>query len=250
MKKAIVILLLFSPIVMLNAQTTFSGGWKGGDVTVDFSGLRKSGGGPGNTQERYSSNRESSPSIPGGIIIGKEYSRFAADAYRKTIIPWNKRDWSKVIEHCNDAVAYAKTDIENRKIYVKAREEAKGYKEWDKGVEDADNNNYDKAIERFKNALEYFPDDVTLKTNIVLCCFNKITDEAVKYYNKEDWVNAAAYYNVLWKNFDNNSTEVQTRYSECLSKIENMKKTEKAHLKFNTKLAEVQKTLDAKKRIY
>ena len=250
MKKAIVILLLLSPIVMLNAQTTFSGGWKGGDVTVDFSGLRKSGGGQGNTQERYSSERESSPSIPSGETLGKTYSINAADAYKKAVKAWNTRDWDAVIKHCNTAVAYAKFDIGNQKIYSRIREQAKGYKEWDKGVEDADNNNYDKAIERFKNALEYLPEEAMLKTNIVLCCFNKITEAAVEYYNKENWVYAAAYYNVLWKNFDSNSAEVQTKYSECMSKIENMKKAEQGHLKYNAKLAEVQRTLDAKKRIY
>lgn len=239
-KQMLISLSVFSGFSLYGQPSSFSGGWSGSTITVDFSKLKSSGG--NSSGEKYTSARESSPVISSGESQKIAYNRFAADAFKKAVEAWKKRDWDAVIRHCNTAHVYNPDNSD----YVKTREDAKGYREWDKGVEESDRGNHDKAIDRFSIALRFFPDHPTLKSNIVICSRNKTADQAEKAYKAKNWVDAAVYYNVLWKNFGNNNETVQNRYAECLTKMEGMKQAEKAHIRFDAKLAEVKASLQAR----
>jgi hypothetical protein len=78
-----------------------------------------------------------------------------------------------------------------------------------------------------------------LNDNIVGCAYQKVNDEAEAYYAKQDWINTAAYYQVLMKNFDEKSLWVSTRYSEALTKVSAMPQAEGAYTKLYAKVEEI-----------
>jgi len=241
MQKQLWILLNFLMLTFLQAQSqTFTSGDGSMSITVDKLNLSNGkdnysqGASSGTTREYHYTSPSSSD------IITEMYKKKETKEYEEAVKAWKQRDWDKAITHFKRAEAYHT----NNQIYEAAISQARGYKEWDKGVEEAKNENWDKAIERYKEALQYFPNDNTLMKNIIECSYSKILELAAKEYNNQkDCVNIAVYYYILWKNFGDSSELVQQRYSHCSSIIENMKQSEKGHLKFESRLSEVRKEL-------
>ncbi len=238
MKKIFIIVLQFLPFTFLYPQ--LSGSLFGTNYSFQKPSIGGSGGNGGGSGGNWSVNSSTSTAPSSTEVITDVYDTVAASAFEKGRKFWNK-DWDKAIHFFKKAKAYGRKKDEA--YYDKVIRKASGYKEWDKGVEQAKAKSWDKAIEFYKDALKYLPDEKTLKDNIIACSYNKTLGLAEKYYNNGDYINGAVYYNVLWKNFDNGSWVVQERYSKCLSEIEKMKKSEQAHAKFNSRLEEVKKGL-------
>ncbi len=239
MKKIFLITVLLLPFTWLYSQ--IKGNLFG--ESYNFEKPRMSSGGGGGNNNNYSnwssSNTASSPAPTSSETITEAYQEKARKEYNKGVEAWKKRNWDDAIKFFKKATIFN----EKNSSYQKALDEARGYKEWDEGIKEAEQGNWDKAIDKYKKSLEYFPNDTTLKNNIIACSYNKTLGLAQKYFDKEDYVNAAVYYNVLWKNFGNDSRYVQDRYSECYSKIGEMKKAEQGYAKFSSKLEEVKREL-------
>jgi len=236
-----ILLLQLLPFTLLHAQS-MSGSLFGTSYSFDkpsMSGRGSGSGGSGRSDNWSSGNTNYTPAPTSSETITKAYQGFASQAYNKGIEAWKKKDWNSAIRFFNRATIYN----EKNASYQKALNDAKGYKQWDEGVKQAEKQNWDKAIEHYKNALEYLPNDKTLKNNIIGCSYNKTSALADKYFTKGDYISAAVYYQVLWKNFGNNNMLVQDRYAQSYTKISAMKQSEGAYVKFNAKLQEVKNEL-------
>jgi|GEM_PF-5218074 len=237
MKKAMILLLLLFP-VLLKAQLSgdlFGTRYNFSKPTLSGSG--GGGGGGGNWNSNVSSSTYSTPSS--SVIITQAYDKKAAEAYNEGVEAWKKKDWDEAIRQFNKAQAFNPKNSD----YIKYRDQAKGLKEWYRGIDEATKKNWDKAIARYREALRFFPEDKTLKDNIIACSYNKTSALAEKYYDNSDHINAAVYYNILLKNFDDKRQVVIDRYTESYQAVSNMKKSEQALSKFNLKLKEVRDEL-------
>jgi hypothetical protein len=219
------------------AQKTISGNLFG---THDFTFTFPSGSSGGNNNGSGNSsvwkgNGNSGTTAPSSnIVITDAYKQKGLSIFKKALEHWNK-DWDKTIRLIKKALVFD----EDNAHYQKALQDARGYNEWDAGVKKVDEKKWDKAIEHYKKALDVFPGNNLLKKNIVGCCYRKIDEAADKYYGKEDWVNAAAYYQVLMKNFNEKSEWVNARYSLALTKVSEMPASEGAYTKLNARVADI-----------
>ncbi|HYM92740.1 MAG TPA: hypothetical protein VET23_01260 [Chitinophagaceae bacterium] len=238
MKSVYVLLFLFSPLTFLRAQIS-SGNLFCSPYSFDFSNLKGSGGNNNDNSNWKSGNSDYRSAPTSSESITATYQEKAREKYNKGVKAWDKKDWNETIRFFKAAIAFDKNNTQ----YAKALNDARGYKEWDEGVNKAVKKNWANAIEKYKKSLEYFPGNTILKNNIIGCSNNESWELAEKYYKQKDYINAGVYYNVLWKNFGNNSNLVQSRYAECLSIISGMKKPELAQARFNTKLEQVKKEL-------
>jgi tetratricopeptide (TPR) repeat protein len=233
MKKLFILILSVLPLSFLQAQ--LSGNLFGTDYSFDkptFGGR----GGNNNWSSKDNSSTGSSPSIPhiSGVNMGKIYKDFAREAYKKGNEYWNK-DWTKAIRHYKKAKDYDPA-------YTNVYNDAIGYNEWDKAGKDFDKKEWDRASSHYIEALKYFPNNKDLKNNIIASSYNKVSGLAKKYYDEKNWVYAAAYYNVLMKNFDERG-QVETLFSQCYTEVGKMKRAENAYSKFNAKVKEIKDDL-------
>ena len=236
MKRVFLLFLVSFYCVMIKAQ--MSGTLFGTPYSFSKPTMSGGGGGGGNNNNWHSTSTSTVTAPSSGEVLNNAYKQKAAEKYTKGVAAWNRRDWDQAIRLFNDAIAF-----NNSQTYQDALQKAKGYREWDKGVELATKEHWQDAISRYQKALEYFPDNNTLKNNIIGCSYNQVLELADKYYKNEDWINAAVYYNVLWKNFGYDNYTAQSRYSEAYTKINGMKKADKALSKFNAKLEDIKKGL-------
>ncbi|NII25919.1 hypothetical protein HB364_12560 [Pseudoflavitalea sp. X16] len=238
MKKLFAFLFTLLSFKLLQAQ--LSGNLFGTPYNFSKPSISGKGGGGSNSNDSWSSgNTSSTPAPTSSETITEAYEDKARKDYNKGVEAWKKRDWNSAIKFFNRATIYD----EKNPAYKKALKDAKGYKQWDEGVEQAKGKSWEKAIEHYKKALELFPDDTVLKNNIIGCSYNQTSELAEKFYTKGNWINAAVYYQVLWKNFGNNSMLVQERYTECYTKVSSMKKSEQGYANFNAKVSEVKRKL-------
>lgn len=212
------------------APKTLSGsvfGDAGSSYTISMSSASTESG---SNNKGNVSNRTSEARIPAGIIIGNTYSEKAKKEYDKAITLW-QTDMDKAIKCYYRAKIYdpAFTDVYNKAL---------GLRELNNGDKEFDRENWDGAIEYYKKALAYFPDyssgnyNSDLKSNIISASFNKISAQAIKCYYDKNWICAAAYYNVLMKNFDERGL-VEERFSACYSELSKMDKDIYAYTKFD-----------------
>jgi tetratricopeptide (TPR) repeat protein len=239
MKQIILLPVCLLLVFALQAQKTIKGNLFGQDYTFTVPSTSSGGNNNTNNSGAWKGNGNSGATAPSSnIVITDEYKKKGLALFIKAMEHWDK-DWDKTIRLIKKALVFDEYNAH----YAKALEDARGHHEWDEGVKDANDQKWEKAINHYEKALEKFPGNDLLRQNIVGCSYRKIDDEAEKYYNRKDWVNAAAYYQVLMKNFNEKSDWVLTRYSLAMSKVSAMPPSEGAYTKLNGKVAEIKKDL-------
>lgn len=196
MKKRILLLsiLLISEILFVKAQTEYVSG--DGSMTIRVDKLKLSNSRDNDNPSISSTTVRSEyhdPAPSSGDVMSSIY----LDKHRKeldlALTAWAIRDWDGVIKHLKESQAY----LTNTKYYEPWIAQARGLKEWDRGVEMHNKKMWDKAILFYNKALKHVTDSEDIKllrSNINECTFSKAWEDGIAEAKARRWDSAIAKY--------------------------------------------------------